>query len=89
MSNIFKLVLPAAVLLSGCANLNAPMSDASGTFAASQFKEQVVDPKAAEGAPEMDAAMSAAAIERYRTGKTKKPASESEGELTINLAPTQ
>jgi len=87
MSTFLKLALPAAVLLAGCTSTGAPMSPASDRFAVNNFQEQVVDPAPAEGAPEMDAAMSAAAIERYRTGKTKKAAEDSEAGVSISIAP--
>lgn len=87
MSTFFKLVLPAAVLLSGCISTDAPMSAGSGQFAVSNFNEQVVDPTPSEGAPEIDAAMSAAAIERYRSGKTKTATADEGASTSLAIGP--
>jgi len=84
MKTLIKICLVAPVLLVGCANLDAPMSLDAGKFAETNFKAQVVDAQPAEGAPEMDAAMSAAAIERYRAGETKT-ANEGEEASPIEL----
>lgn len=87
MSKLIKLSLPAMVLLSGCASTDGPMAAGSGKFAVNNFEEQVVDPTPATGAPEMDAAMSAAAIERYRTGKTKTASVEEESDVSFTITP--
>ena len=88
MKICIKTGIALSVLLGGCAHLDAPMSPNSGNFAAVNFEAQVVDARPAEGAPEMDAAMSAAAIERYRTGKTKTSNdTEEEGPAAFLLSP--
>ncbi len=84
MKTLFKICLVAPVLLTGCVNLDAPMSPDAGKFAETNFQAQVIDAQPAEGAPEMDAAMSAAAIERYRAGETKT-SNESEEASSIEL----
>ncbi len=87
MSTFLKLALPAAVLLASCTSTSAPMSAGSDQFAVNNFNEQVVDPTPAVGAPEMDAAMSAAAIERYRSGKTKTAAAEEDAGTSLTIGP--
>jgi hypothetical protein len=89
MSKLLILALPAAALLAACASTAAPMSANDGAFAANNFKHQVVDATPAKGAPEVDAAMSAAAIERYRTGKTKKAEADKPPPIAINISPGQ
>lgn len=89
MTKLLKLTIPVSIILSGCASTGAPMAPGSDQFAASNFESQVVDPTPAIGAPEMDAAMSAEAVERYRTGKTKVAKDESETGISINIAPAE
>lgn len=89
MTNSIKLALAASIFLGGCASTGAPLSAGSDQFAMKNFEAQVVDPAPAEGAPEMDAAMSAAAIERYRQGKTKTSDEDDDAAiLTLNLTPS-
>ena len=89
MLTILRLTIPAAFLLSACTSTDTPMSTGSGQFAVTNFEEQVVDPTPASGAPEMDAAMSAAAIERYRTGKTKTAATEEASSVPLLNVPAK
>jgi PBP1b-binding outer membrane lipoprotein LpoB len=79
------LALPAVLLLAGCVSTDAQLAPGEGTFASTNFAEQVVDPTPAEGAPEMDAMMSAAAIGRYRRGETKVAEDDREDKLEIVL----
>ena len=79
------LLLSSAGLMSGCLNLNYPQSTVSGKFAAQNFDAQVVDPEPAEGAPEMDADMVDAAVERYKNDEVKEPFDEGEA-ASINLS---
>lgn len=88
MKMFLKVSVAMSVLLGGCANLDAPISPDSGKFASKNFRVQVVDATPSEGAPEMDAAMAVAAIERYRAGKTKTSnESEEEGPAAFLLTP--
>jgi hypothetical protein len=74
--------------LAGCHSLDKPLAGAAdGQVAKANFNAQVVDPTPASGAPAQDAAMANAAIDRYRTGKTKTSEKEAAPMIQLNLAP--
>ena len=78
------LLLAAATLACACATTDSPLGPGAGQAAAANFAAQVVDPTPAEGAPELDPVMTAAAIERYRTDEVKDPY-EGEGNQALVL----
>lgn len=89
MKMFLKASIAMSVLLGGCANLNQPISQDVGKFAETNFQAQVIDARPAQGSPEMDAAMSVAAIERYRAGKTKTSSeAQEEGSEGVPLTPS-
>jgi hypothetical protein len=72
----------------GCHSLDKPLAGAAdGKVSKANFAAQVVDPTPASGAPAQDAAMANAAIDRYRTGKTKTAEKEAAPMIQLNLAP--
>lgn len=82
------VVFAASGLLGGCVNLNYDLSTVQGKATAANFALQVVDPAPAEGAPEMDAEMADAAVERYRNDEVKKPFEEESGQdITLQFSP--
>jgi hypothetical protein len=87
-----RLSLLTAIALcsaaAGCQNLARPLAGPKdGQVAKANFNAQVVDQTPASGAPAQDAAMANAAIERYRTGKTKTDKKEAPPLIQLNLAP--
>lgn len=89
-SKFFKLCGVSAIALSSgaCVNLDYPISTVDGASAKANFAAQVVDPKPAEGAPEMDAAMADAAVARYRAGEVKQASEEAEAQaIQLNFSP--
>jgi hypothetical protein len=87
-----RLSLLTAIALctaaAGCHSLDTPLGGAKdGQVSKANFNAQVVDQTPASGAPAQDAAMANAAIDRYRTGKTKTSEKEAAPMVQLNLAP--
>ena len=86
MSRIALLAAASLLALSACTSLDKPLGGASfGVAAANGFAEQVVDPTPTPGAPILDAEMSNAAINRYRTDKVKTGEKEEAPVIELNL----
>ena len=78
-----------AGLAGGCTNLGLPMSTVQDVSARQNFAAQVVDPTPAEGAPQADADMVDAAVDRYRNDDVKTAGEESsEQAVTLGFVPT-
>lgn len=77
-----------ALSAGACVNLDYPISTVDGSYANNNFNAQVIDPEPAAGAPEMDAGMVDAAVERYRKGEIKQANEESESQaVQLNFTP--
>lgn len=82
------IIVALASLGAGCTNLALPISTTQDQFAKQNFAAQVVDPEPAEGAPQADAEMVDAAVDRYRNDEIKSVASEArEQSVTLGFAP--
>ena len=82
-------IVSVGALLSGCVNLDYPLSTVDGVASSKNFVAQVVDPEPAEGAPLLDAGQADAAVQRYRDGEVKTAESDDEAGLQLNLGPAQ
>lgn len=71
----------AAILLSACATNQGYIHTNSGASVQAAIEPQIVDKKAATGAPEMHPDKIAAAVERYLEDEVKRPNSRAEVEF--------
>ena len=67
------LALATAALLAGCVSNQADLDESFGAAHRANMNAQVIDPNAAAGAPQGDAAAVDIAVARYKTDKVKRP----------------
>ncbi len=63
----------ALLLVTGCADVNQPLSPLFGEATKANFEAMVDDPRPVEGDPVPDAGVIDAAIDRYRQDQVKRP----------------
>lgn len=76
--NVFKsvLVIGAIGALAACSTNQTYLAAHTGDALRAGLAKQIVDPEAAEGAPEATTEKAAAAIARYRNDEVKDPSPE-------------
>ena len=67
------IILAALVATAGCVSNKHDLDESFGAAHRANMNAQVIDPNAAAGAPQGDAAAVDIAVARYKTDKVKRP----------------